>query len=222
MLIQNDLRQNGFTLIELMIALLISSIILVSLTSIYNSTIISSVKAHRTAQLSQQLQAAMELMAREIRRAGYWANAANDVSTGQNNNPFMAVGADISINADNNCILFSYDQNGNGAQSALNTANEDERYGFRLMNGAIQWRPSSAAFSCTAAANTWEDLTDTNIVTITNLVFTLTSRSVAVGASSEILVRSIDITLTGQLVDDTSITKTLNYTIKLQNDKYVP
>lgn len=216
-------RTSGLTLIELMIAMVINLLLLLALTSIFSSNVGHYNTVSKTDMLNQQLQSAMQLMVNDIRRAGYWSNASNDLNTAANTNPYMVNATDVTINGGNNCILLTYDANNNGSLPSIAAGSDDERYGFRLQSSAVQARPPGASYDCAAAATAWENITDTNLINVTALTFTLTSTTVPIGAASNsIRIRSIDITLTGQLVSDATVTKTLTEHVRIRNDKYVP
>jgi prepilin peptidase dependent protein B len=212
----------GFTLTELLVALVINVLVLSSLLAVFIANINHYTTSIATNRLNQQLQAVMQLMTSDIRRAGYWSNSANLIGTDTNTNPFMATGTtDITVGGTgNSCILFTYDHNGTGTLPALSTTADDDRYGYRLMNGAVQTRPWGASFSCSASATNWENVTDST-VTITALTFTLTTQTVATGlGTSGLKTRSVDITLTGQLTSNSTITKTLTEHIRIRNDYF--
>jgi prepilin peptidase dependent protein B len=216
-------QPGGFTIAEILIALVLNSLILLALISVFSNNVSHVNKSIHSDTLNQQLESAMQLMANDIRRAGYWGNAQSDVGTGVNSNPFMAASTDLSINGSNNCILFSYDYNSDGSIPAISNAYDDERYGFRLNNQTLQSRPPGAAFNCTAAASAWENVTNPGIVNITSLTFTLNSSTIPVGAATKtLLIRSVVISITGQLVSDATVTKTLTQHVRILNDKYVP
>jgi prepilin peptidase dependent protein B len=214
-------KQLGFTFTEVMMSLVINTILLLALMAIFVANLQHYRKTLATNQLNEQLQSAMQVMSNEIRRAGYSAAASNNVASSQNTNAFMATGVDISVNGANNCILFAYDRNGNGTLPAISSSSDDERYGFRLLSGALQTRPPGGTFDCTATATNWDNLTDTNVMTVTNLTFSLTQQSVASGTSS-LALRSVDITLSGRLVNDTAVTATLTQHVRIRNDKFIP
>lgn len=212
----------GVTFIEMLIALGLNAMLLAGLVSIF----MLNLNHHRTSveesRLEQQLHSAMEIMVNEIRRAGYWANASTDLGTDTNNNPFMVAGTDIAVNPAANCILFTYDHDKDGVLAPVSASTDDERYGFRLVNNAIQSRPPGASFDCDAIAGAWEDLTDSALVSVTALVFTLNESTVITGPDTiGIVLRSVDISMTGTLVSDSSITKTLTQHVRVRNDKYV-
>lgn len=215
-------KMYGFTLIEVMIALVLNIILFTALIGIFVGNLQHYRITLNTNRLNEQLQSAMQLMVNDIRRAGYSANASADIGTHLNTNPFMASGTDLTI-VNNNCILFAYDNNSNGVLPSISTSYDDERYGFRLQNGAIQSRPPGAPFACNASASSWEDMTDSSIVTISNLTFTLNQQTLTAGSSSRgIMIRSLDITITGALKSDSSVSRTLTQHVRIRNDKFIP
>ena len=207
----------GFTLIELLISIALSAIIFLALMSVFIANINHYQKSINTTRLNQQLEGALQIIVNDIRRAGYSSTANNDLTLDQNTNPFQAAATDISVNAGNNCILFSYDHANNGILPAISSAADDDRYGYQLRNGAIQARPPGATFACGAA--NWENVTDPNIVNITALTFTLNSSNVTTGpATRGLTMRSVDISVTGQLVNNAAVTRTLTQHVRLRND----
>lgn len=217
-------RLQGFTFTEMLVALAINAIILAALVAVFLGNLNHYSKSININRLNQQLDSALNIMANDIRRAGYWSGANGDVGGSANNNPFVVTGTtDISTNGSHNCILFTYDHDNNGTLPSISNGYDDERYGFRLMNGAIQTRPPGATFNCTAAASNWENITDPSFITITALSFTITTQTLTVGPGTKgVALRSVDISLTGQLVSDTTITRTLTQHVRLRNDKFIP
>lgn len=214
-------KNSGFTLIELLTALAINVVLFAGLIGIFLSNINHYRESINTNRLNQQLQTAMMIMSDDIRRAGYWANAQNDIGSGVNNNPFMAAGVDISVGSGGSCILFAYDMNNNGTLPGISSSIEDERYGFRLSGNTLQTRPPGAAFDCATAAGNWEDITNPSVIQVTALSFTLNSSTIATGPGAKTLVqRSVDISLTGRLTSDNTVTKTITKHVRIMNDKF--
>lgn len=223
MLTRQKYTLSGFTLTELLVVLIINLGLFAALITLFIANLNHYHKTLDTNRLSQQLQSSLILMGNDIRRAGYWANASNDMGTHQNNNPFMTNVTDISVNAGNDCILLSYDSSGDGLLPAINASIDDERYGYRLSGQILQARPPGALFSCSASAGSWENVTDTRSIQITNLVFTLTSSTVTTGPGTKgVTMRGVDISITGRLASDNTVTKTLTQHIRINNDKFVP
>ena len=206
------LRQKALTLVELMIALLITAVVIAAVLGVYSAVVKHGRATVEQGHLENELQRVVRTLARDVRRAGYWSGAATSAT-----NPYMQAGTDITVNGSNDCILLTYDHNDDGTLPAVSSGTDDERYGFRLSGGAIQFRQNSAAFDCAAAANAWTNLTNPNIITVTTFSVTLNEDAV-----SSMIVRSVAVSITGQLVSDSSITKTVTQTIKVQNDKYSP
>lgn len=221
MLTKRILNKAGFTFVELLAALAINLVLFGGLITIFLSNINHYRTSISTNRLNQQMQTAMLVMTNEIRRAGYWANAQNDLSSAVNNNPFMASGVDVTVNVGNNCILFTYDSNSNGSLPSISSSSDDERYGFRLSGQTLQTRPYGASFDCTAASSTWENITDSNTIQVTNLTFTLNQSTIATGPGNKGLVlRSVDISMTARLTSDNAITKTITQHVRIMNDKF--
>lgn len=214
-------KNSGFTLIELLTALAINVVLFAGLIGIFLSNINHYRESINTNRLNQQLQTAMMIMSDDIRRAGYWSNAQNDIGSGVNNNPFMASGVDISVGSGGSCILFAYDMNNNGTLPGISSSIDDERYGFRLSGNTLQTRPPGAAFDCATAASNWEDITNPSVIQVTALNFTLNSSTIATGPGAKTLVqRSVDISLTGRLTSDNTVTKTITKHVRIMNDKF--
>ena len=162
-------KQTGFTLVEIMIALLLGLIVVGATISIYIATVGSSTSTIRSTRLNHDLESAMTLMLNDIRRAGYWGGATDNVD---DNNPFTngnaADGAvtDIAILETGTCILYSYDANNDTVVDA------DEFYGFKLQNNSILMRLSgSSTTDCNDANDTWQNFIDNNQLTVTTLQF---------------------------------------------------
>jgi prepilin peptidase dependent protein B len=197
-------RQRGLSLVELMIGITLGVLLLLAGTSMYLGTVSANAELLKTAKLDQDLHAAMDLMLRDLRRAG---------ATGDPNasNPFtLDAAAAYSGQPANSCITFTYDLNQNGA---LDTGTPDERFGFRLKGQAVELRRNGLA--CTADG--WEAVTDPMVVRVTALQFSVTQET-----TSGVGVRSIQVTLSGQLPSDSTISRSLVRVVKVRNDAYTP
>lgn len=205
-------KLKGLTLVELLVALAINIFLLSALVLVFSNYLRNYNLQFRADTLNQQMEVAMQVMLNDIRRAGY--NSAAITST---SNPFTVTGStDLTVSG-GNCITFTYDHRLTGTLPSISSASDDSRYGFRLSGGAIQSRPAGATFSCAAAASAWENLTDPNIITITALSFTI--NSISPPSASSVRIRTVTISMTGQLVSDATVTKTLTQTIRVRNDK---
>jgi len=220
-------RQLGLSLIELMVAITVGLFLMAGLATFMVSTLNSHASTMKSSRLNQEMRAAMTLMVREIRRAGYWgspssnAGSLSGVGAGATySNPFKTVNT-----ATAGCILFTYDSNSNGTQD---TGSPDERYGFLLNSGVIQMRTGVSATlnDCTTdAGNAWGNLTDSKNTNFTALTFAETDSApvYAKGTSGpNIVIRYVTVTMTGQLANDATVQQTLTETVKLENDLFSP
>jgi type IV pilus assembly protein PilW len=182
---RNKTSQLGFTLIELMISLALGAIVISGLISVYVATVVSSYDTIAMSKLSQQTTALVNIMTSDIRRAGYWGNASIDIDRSPAVNPFSTSGvtalglldsiAGNTVIAGNSattgtCIAYTYDVDEDGVLD-----NEDI-VGFRLNGTVAQMRrlgnnANSTQISCTNG--TWEDLTDSDIISVDTLTFSL-------------------------------------------------
>ena len=175
-------KQRGLTLIELMISVLISSIILLATVNFFVAVSRGSATTLQASKLNQELLTLTTIMGAEIRRAGYSGD------TGIIDDPESNIFNELNVSAlavrqskaaptttpgasdPKECILFVYDQDEDAAIDA------NELIGFRLDNGVIQMRTQgdlteSRYDDCDDADETWLDLTDDQLITITNLEF---------------------------------------------------
>jgi type II secretory pathway component PulJ len=176
----------------------IGVLVLTGLSAVYLLSVRGAATNMQIVRLNQELRAVMELMSREIRRAGYWQPPPGADPA---DNPFQATAGGIvtdlrigaaSEEASASCITFTYDANDNGSIGAcsqcapsggpFNAAPYDrtnvEMFGFRLRNNAVQMRrqisgPGDSTFGCDSGR--WEALT-TGEVRLTRLVFSVMSR----------------------------------------------
>lgn len=216
-------KQNGLGLIELIIGIFVGLIVLAGMIYFMARTTFYSTINLKMVRLEHEIQTSLDLMADDIRRAGYWSNASNMVYSGANTNPFMGISTDLSL-PNSSCILFAYDVNKDGVLPALGFTPIDERFGYRLFSGAIQSRDQADnVLDCTTGG--WENLTDSSQIMITSLLFTLTSSVIPIispPTTESIVIRSINIVVSGYLVSDPSVVTTRSINIRVRNDKYQP
>ena len=93
------MNRSGFSLVELMVAMAISAIVLAAIYSAYRSQLGTYVTQQTIVDMQQSARAAMYLMQREIRLAGY--------------DPLGTADAGITV-ANNNSIAFNMDSNEDG------------------------------------------------------------------------------------------------------------
>jgi prepilin peptidase dependent protein B len=188
-------RQQGLTLIEMMIAMLIGIIISGAVITIFISNIKAATDTMKMTRLNQELRGVMTLISDEIKRAGYSADATISAF----NNDFSYVSA-------SNCLRYSYDEDGNGAQD------NDERFGFQLNASAMRWSNNVTTTNC--SNGDWENITDTAIATIT--AFTVASAAIPAGTVN---INQVEVRLTGQVdLTPNDATRTITEIVRVRNE----
>jgi prepilin-type N-terminal cleavage/methylation domain-containing protein len=185
-------KQSGLTLIEMMIAMLIGLLVTGAIISVFISNVKSSSENIKMMQLNQELRTVMGFMSDEIKRSGY----SSDATVATFINDFNTATA--------NCVLYSYDVNGNGVQTT------NEKFGFRLNGNTIQWGSNVACGSNT----NWQNLTAPNIANI--IVFSIVPSDIPAGT---ITIKQLVITITGVItLNPGSASRTITETIRVRNE----
>lgn len=221
---------------ELLIGLAVGSLIVAGALTVFAKISFSGLENVRMVRLNEQLRNTLDVMHREIQRAGYvnaWPPGATtfsdvDVAAMSAFGTVTLGGACADTDGDGadecTCILYSYDADGDGAKPVGADAGKED-FGFRFNGGAVE-RDTTAA-TCAGG----EDITDGE-VTITALSFELdpTSTVVEVGDTDGdgtcevgetcLARRKINIVLEGELAADPSFTIRLRDEIKVRNDHY--
>ena len=171
-------------------------------------------------KLNQELNAVMTIMVRDLRRAGYDGDASGLTSdnpfldpypaTIDGNNLYIGAATNFTSPASNDCITFTYDLDGDGAFDG-----DDERFGYRhdSDDNAIEMRDDDN--ECDEGS--WEEITNDDLIEITSLAFNDDSISLDSTAVEEI--RYIEIVITGRLVNDNSVSRTLTERVRVRNDR---
>jgi type II secretory pathway component PulJ len=234
--------QGGLTLIELLIGSTLGLLILGALLGLYANTVASSGAGLRMAHLQQQLRAALEVMGRDLRRAGYYGVApdaatlallrrnpftdADDPDKAETQRNDLRIGHYQGGQPENagSCILYSYDLDADGSVTPSGTGME--RFGFRLRAGRLQMRFGGEPFDCTQGS--WTTVTDDG-VEITRLHFQLLGtplhplggENTCVAGEPCLYVRAVQIELSGRLRADPEVRMELRERVRLRNDRYL-
>jgi type IV pilus assembly protein PilW len=183
-------KQNGLTLVEVLVGLAIGVIVIGGGLSIYVSSVRSGNETLLASKLNQEMGALMLVMSNDIRRAGYWGTA---LAARADQNPFNLAGSTELVVIDDmasdvvqpptgqgSCITYTYDATylpGNAAGVVEST----DLFGFRLNGTVVQMRQEGTVDgadcvggTCSSCANgVWQDVTDPDVIEITELVFDL-------------------------------------------------
>ncbi len=173
------------------------------------------------ARLMQDLRTASDLVARDLRRAGYWGAASSGIAmaggTGAPANPYAALSPAGSA-SDAASFRYSRDATEN------NLVDTNEQFGFRLRQGAIELQ---------LGAGNWQAMTDTGTLIVTTFRLTPAVSSVDLDAACATTcapgnfcplhqdVRRFAVLISGRSVADASVTRTVRGSVRLRNDVLV-
>lgn len=134
-----ELKDNGFTLIELMIAITISSIVMAGIVTSYHVQVKTKVTQEVIVEAQQNLRAAMQVMTREIRMAGYDpTNSGNFGITNVSNAPGTPAGRsriEFTVDIDQDGTV---DANETFAYNIYTSATIDLPLGRQIGTAAVQ------------------------------------------------------------------------------------
>lgn len=232
-------KSKGFSLIELMVAMVIGLFVAAIVATMYVSIIRANSTTVQLSRLNMDMQAALDIIAGDIQRTGYASGAEAALERDSAGNPtssaasnavhtamFSAYASDGSVlDLQNNCVLLRYDANGDG--SITGGATPPEIIAYSYVSGArsilYQGFNTAAAQSCTVD-NTWQVLAGGDgHLDITGLTFTLDPVSGAFatsGAYDTTGQRFVRIRVSGASSTDNTIRVSLDRIVRLRNDQF--
>jgi prepilin-type N-terminal cleavage/methylation domain-containing protein len=135
----------GFTLVELLIAMVISLIVSFAAISFFLSLARANSEDLRVTRLTQELRAISEVVGREIRRARYVADPIGNVAQAGVGTPPQDNDA-LTINAAGNCLSLQYDRPPSEAAGLIQRA-------IYLDNGRVYLSSTTACSGGTAISS---------------------------------------------------------------------
>ncbi|WP_310061258.1 PilW family protein [Lysobacter niastensis] len=239
-------KQAGFTLVELMVALVAGMIVVGAVLAFALSSIRANSEYVRSTRLTQELRTSLETATDDLRRAGYDEDAMRYVSrppTFTAASPFSR----IFLSTNGSCVIYAYDRE-NGGMGVLNLDNGEVR-GIRRVVATINGRQvgvlemaesatgvqpdcggaavdySSYPASCSSGG--WCPLSDPRVVDIT--AFQVVNDRAATGgvpgliaaAGTAVLpmqLRKMQVTLTGSLVSMPGVSRTITTDVRVRAD----
>ncbi|MBX3636651.1 MAG: prepilin-type N-terminal cleavage/methylation domain-containing protein [Rubrivivax sp.] len=209
---QGAVRQRGLSLVEMMVGITVGLFIVAGAAMLTATHLGENRRLLVETQLQQDLRAAADVIARELRRSGYvqvvdplvWSPSTPDVQPQRN------LFAGLTFNAPTEVVSYRYDRAG-----ATSTD-----FGYQLVNGRIRSRIGS----------TVNDLTDGDVIRVTAFDVTLEPTATlelacprlcadgTQGCWPTLEIVDAVVTITGQSVADASVQRTLSSRVRLRND----
>lgn len=201
-------QQRGASLVELMIAMALGIGALSAIASVIGYGIGTNGKMLANSRLHEEINAVASLMTRDIKRAGYNADTVDMVTDPTAAPSAFANSVIVSRHPGeepDSCITFAYDINGNGV---LDTVGSNENFGYRLHDGAVEIRMGGA--NCDQGG--WQNLTDSETVTITDLNFNLIQTTY-----NSVVTTQVEMFLAGELVSNNAFSRQYSIRFLVRN-----
>ena len=118
--------QRGLSLVELLVGIAITLVVVAGALKMFVGHLEGNRRLLLEARLHQDLRAASDLIARDLRRAGYWQQASQGTSWPAQPNPYRAMSPSGTASA----ALTSYSYSRDAAEN--NSLDSNESFGLRL------------------------------------------------------------------------------------------
>lgn len=206
-----QLKMRGFSLVELMVAMVAGLLLVAAVTSLFATILKANYTAMQTSRLNQEVQALTDMIARDIQRSGYDANATRFLAapSGSRSSFYFDTATDLMNETASGsglytCIRVRYDNDGNGG---LGT---DETLVYSYLSADKGIKQGTGSTTC--GNGTFISTDDT--IEITGMTLKLLPGSQVSGA------RALQLMVSGRFKAAPSLTLNLQRDIKLRNDGY--
>lgn len=240
-------RQRGLSIVEFMVGIAVGLFVVAGATKFFTDFLVSNKRLLLETRVNQDLRAATDLVARDVRRAGYWDNATTGVwspgSTAITPNPHATgTGAIAPTTGTTNFVSYMHSRNADDVRDS------NEFTGFRLQTvsgvnllqvwdggapGTENWQAVTdpgtvniTAFSVTAANPALVNNLSRYCSCLSRLTCTNTGAAGARDIANltfnpagppMLTIPSFQIVLTGQAVNDPAITRTVSEAVRVRN-----
>ncbi|MGS3150388.1 PilW family protein [Aeromonas sanarellii] len=193
----------GFSLVELLIAMVAGLLLVAAAISLFVTVLKAESTAMKVSRLNQELQSVVDMIARDVQRAGYDAGSAAMLNAASGARSLFYFDSTTDLASD--CIRVKYDDDGDGSLGST----EIRRYNYDSAGKTVRLDTGSAA-SCTAGNN----ISTEDTIEVTALSFTPLTGSLSSGA------RTVQLSISGRDKGTPALNLTLQRDIKLRNDGY--
>ena len=149
-------------------------------------------------RLTQDLRTTVDLIVRDLRRAGYWGHA------GAGANPYAFTAA--AAPSDTVSLRYSID----AAENDI--ADSTEQFGFRLRGGAIEAQ---------LGAGNWQALTDPGSLTVNAFSVTPEVQEISLAPACTQQQRDVTVVVSAALASDARITRTVRTRVRVRSNTLV-
>ncbi len=207
------------SIVELLVGLAIGLFIVATGLTLLTGNLRENRSLRLEARLMHDLRSAADMVARDLRRAGYWSDAEAGVwqrgASSVAANPYTAVSPSAAA-SDAVSFRFSRDATEN------NSLDSNEQFGFRLRSGVLEMLLGSG---------NWQAMTDANTMLVTAFSVTPEVQSLSLDSFCAAdcapgsttcpprqQVRSLAVVLSGKAVADAAVLRSVRSAVRLRND----
>ncbi|CAD7513936.1 PilW family protein [Aeromonas hydrophila] len=206
-----QLKVRGFNLVELMVAMVAGLLLVAAVISLFATILKANYTAMQTSRLNQEVQLLTDMIARDIQRAGYDANATQFLAapSGSRSSFYFDAAADLMSETATGsglytCIRVRYDNDENGVLSS------DDTLVYSYSSSSKGIKQGTGTTTCGNGSLISSDDT----IEITAMTLKLLTSSQTNGA------RALQLVVSGRFKATPALTLTLQRDIKLRNDGY--
>jgi prepilin peptidase dependent protein B len=217
----------GVSIVELMVGVTIGLFILAGATLVASTQLADNRRLLMHMQVQQDLRATVDIIGRDLRRAGYWANGYQHVwptsaATGTAN-PY----AGLAITPTSVTYSRSNDERRTSVVAYDNgLLDNDEQVGFRL-------NQNNKTVEMMVSPGNWQALTDPNVIEVTQFDVTATRQGIPApcgeqcpalgpgGCPLELQVRDISIVISARATNEPAVVRSVQSDLRLRNDLLV-
>lgn len=206
-------------MVEVLVGIAIGLVLVGGVLSLFVTNLVNARRMLVEARLNQDMRAAADLIARDLRRAAYWDNSIDGTKvfgtgTTPTRNPYQAIAPDTAASS----ILYTFSRDISRGVAENNGIDNDERFGFRLNGGTVQMR---------TADNTWQTVTDPGVMTVTGLALTVSEIPISAASACAVTCtsgcpvltrRNYRLVMTAQAVSDPAVVRQLDTRARIRND----
>ena len=229
----------GLSIVELMVGIAISLFILAGATLVLTTQLGNNRRLLLEAQLQQDLRTAADMIARDVRRAGYWGRAycnvwpaVQDLVNCPAANPYNTMApADAAGQVVTSELVYARSTDADDGREINSDDNvvdavvsrPRERVGFR-------WNEGTGAIEYLVGNNNWQALTDPAVLRVTQFTMTINTQALPVpcaggcqalgplcGGPLTVRSRDISFTIVAVAVHDDAVQRSLRENVRLRN-----
>ncbi|MBE9610443.1 prepilin-type N-terminal cleavage/methylation domain-containing protein [Chitinilyticum piscinae] len=220
MLLKYYAHQSGLTLIEVLVSTAVATLLLTAAATVGFSSLSLNRNTISSANSQYELQSVMNIVTKELRRAGYSKNQENAKTAGGLRNIWFSGGTGTT---DHTCAVFRYDRTP-GSPSQLeppgngSTETTDVR-GIRLASGKLELLTSATAINggC-SVTGTWEPISG-SAFTITSFKLSYPAPPSGVLMDGSKIVNEVTVTIAA--TGKNGATQSLSEVVQLRNQPYL-